>query len=487
MGPLAQQYIETSYQRGYWVMLQNCHLLPSWLKTLAKLLEGIHKPHKDFRLWLTTQPTDEFPMSILQRSLKVVTEAPDDLRQNLLNSYCRASEDLLQQSKHLAFPSLVYVLSFFHAVIQERRKYGKIGWNVAYDFNEADLSISTRLLAFYLDKAVDTGDPIPWSTLRYLIGEVMYGGRVTDSYDRRALNTYLEEYLGDFLFDSYQPFYFCRKGYDYAIPPSGHLLRYSEYIKEMPTYNGPEVFGLHANAEIGYFVDTSRKLWENILKLNVSSSAVAPGGSTREDSVGTTAAEIQEKLAFEPLVFETEQHVPTPTEVVLKQEIERFNLLTERMRQSLTDLQKALKGEIGMSVELESLSNSLVRGSIPKEWARVAPSSMKPLASWVSHFLKRYEQYTDWIEKGAGWDFENKRLTCQRPKELTVQMPLIQVVPVEMSKSTSRNCLRTPVYSTQNRSNAMGEGWVFDATLPIKQHQSLWILAGVCLVLQDSY
>jgi len=45
-------------------------------------------------------------------------------------------------------------------------------------------------------------------TLRYLIGEAMYGGRVSDSYDRRILNTYLDEYLGDFLFDTFQPFHF---------------------------------------------------------------------------------------------------------------------------------------------------------------------------------------------------------------------------------------------------------------------------------------
>eukprot|EP00913_Durusdinium_trenchii_P027179 g25501.t1 len=56
MGGVAQQTIETGYQRGNWVMLQNCHLLASWLRTLEKILEQMHKPHKDFRLWLTTMP-----------------------------------------------------------------------------------------------------------------------------------------------------------------------------------------------------------------------------------------------------------------------------------------------------------------------------------------------------------------------------------------------------------------------------------------------
>jgi hypothetical protein len=71
MGPKAQELIETGATRGLWIMLQNCHLLPNWLKTLEKILEKITKPHPDFRLWLTTEPTDRFPLGVLQRSLKV--------------------------------------------------------------------------------------------------------------------------------------------------------------------------------------------------------------------------------------------------------------------------------------------------------------------------------------------------------------------------------------------------------------------------------
>ncbi len=55
-------------------MLQNCHLLVKWLRELEKVLERISKPHPDFRLWLTTDPTPEFPIGILQRSLKVYND-----------------------------------------------------------------------------------------------------------------------------------------------------------------------------------------------------------------------------------------------------------------------------------------------------------------------------------------------------------------------------------------------------------------------------
>lgn len=80
------------------------------------------------------------------------------------------------------------------AGLQERRKYGKLGWNVPYDFNETDFRISLALINTYLGKAlarapgstgssaavaaetaVGGGEAIPWATLSYLIGEAMYG------------------------------------------------------------------------------------------------------------------------------------------------------------------------------------------------------------------------------------------------------------------------------------------------------------------------
>ena len=48
------------------MLLQNCHLLASWLKTLERILSDAKDPHKDFRLWLTTEPTEKFPIGILQ-------------------------------------------------------------------------------------------------------------------------------------------------------------------------------------------------------------------------------------------------------------------------------------------------------------------------------------------------------------------------------------------------------------------------------------
>lgn len=85
---MALQLLETAVARGQWLMLQNCHLLVKWLKDLEKSLERITKPHPDFRLWLTTDPTKGFPIGILQKSLKVCLGASTQIGYNPAPGHC---------------------------------------------------------------------------------------------------------------------------------------------------------------------------------------------------------------------------------------------------------------------------------------------------------------------------------------------------------------------------------------------------------------
>ncbi|KAL8274185.1 hypothetical protein Esti_001870 [Eimeria stiedai] len=423
MGEQAQQLVEAGYQRGFWIMLQNCHLLPAWLEKLAKLLQDMKKPHAGFRLWLTSQPADVFPLSILQASLKVVTEPPDGLRANMQSSYSLLREDAFDHCNHSAYPSLVYTLSFFHAVVQERRKYGKMGWNIPYDFNESDLSISISLAKTYLDKSsspsegadknTDSQDPsllsnesdIPWETLRYLIGEAVYGGRVTDDYDRRVLETYLDEYLGEFLLDTYRQFSFYSRETGYTLPSDDTFTGHIEFIKSMPTSSSPEVFGLHSNAQIGYFVDNAKLIWHGLLKINRSSASGNRNESAsrdlKQDTLVETLSDILEKLPKKDLYYAAESDALSPTQVVLAQELDRLNRLVEKVSQSLHDLSHALHGDIGMSAELDELSSAIQTGFVPAQWRAFAPPSCKPLGSWVAHLLRRVIQYTKWMEEGS--------------------------------------------------------------------------------------
>lgn len=126
---------------------------------------------------------------------------------------------------------------------------------------------SWNLISLYLNKAIETNEEeLPWSTLRYLIGEAMYGGRVTDDYDRRVLNTYLKEFMGDFIFDTNQKFFFSQSDYDYVIPYEAESKEQIENeVDKIPLFTNPNVFGLHSNAEIQYFSNSVKELWINVL------------------------------------------------------------------------------------------------------------------------------------------------------------------------------------------------------------------------------
>ncbi|XP_055909296.1 LOW QUALITY PROTEIN: dynein axonemal heavy chain 10 [Eupeodes corollae] len=401
----ALSLLDLCMRQGQWLLLQNGHLLISFIYQVEKYLDKIDNPHPDFRLWITTDPTPSFPIGILQRSLKVVTEPPKGLKLNLNTTFYKLEDDNFNSCAHVAFKPLVYVLAFFHAVVQERRSYDKLGWNINYDFNECDFDVCINIMKTYLNKALNAKNPrIPWESLKYLIGEVMYGGRVIDDFDRRIVLTYLNEYMGDFIFDSFQPFYFFKDDdFQYGIPDEmEHVDDVAAYVDQLPLVNTPEVFGLHANADILNYTQATRSILSHLSDLQPQTGEVL-SGTSRDDFIDIIAAEILSKL---PQYFEvwrikkTFQMNITPTNVVLLQELERFNLLTLRMRKTLDILRKALAGETGMDNMLDEIANSLYNGKLPSYWANLAPATCKQLGGWMEHLLNRAKQYHYWSLSG---------------------------------------------------------------------------------------
>ncbi|CAD5121743.1 DgyrCDS10220 [Dimorphilus gyrociliatus] len=404
----ALSLLEIAISRGQWLLLQNCHLLLGCLDELEKYLQKVTNPHPHFRLWLTTAPVNNFPLSILRRSLKVVTEAPYGLKLNLRHTYSRITTNLTTSCSNSAFHPLLFVLAFFHGVVQERRKYGKIGWNVPYEFNESDFLVASNILSIYLNKLLKHPRlEIPWNSLKFLIGQITYGGRVTDSYDRRIIATYMDEYMGDFIFEKIQSFYFYKdSSICYKIPePSkgqrAHKQMYVDYIESLPLTNSPEVYGLSLMAEIGYYTDATRDLWRNLAELRPTIDNKEYDLSV-EDRLERIVDEILNQL---PNLFGTLKlkgnldKTLKPIAVVLFQELERFNLLREKIFRTLSELKRAIKGEDGMNEELDEVSSSLINDQIPNSWKRLAPETRKSLADWIIHLKLRSVQYLKWVEE----------------------------------------------------------------------------------------
>ena len=429
---------------------------PSGTKTAAP----IGDVHPNFRLWLTSMPTSAFPVSILQNSIKVTNEPPKGVRANMLRTLAdmdaveydtTGNELCVQEISTPAMPSkplmtrrpslrtaagaagsstleagadatrpagktvqvyrkLLLGLSYFHALLQERRKFGSMGWNIPYAWMQSDLDVSKAQLKMYLQEALKgslhTASAVPWDTLREMIGEVNYGGRVTDERDQRCVRAMLHAIFSpDILQDSYK---LCGTAPGYGALPDGTLDQVKSFVNNLPLDEPPALFGLHANADVTLQLRESSSFIEAVIALQPHGHADSQGASSNStSSLLETATAILAQLP-------TSVPVPVPAAagpadamvvdamtVFLHQELERYSTLLQVVRSSLVELQKALKGQVVMSAALERLCASLLFNAVPALWHQAAYPSLKPLQSWVDDLAERIQCLVQWLQSGA--------------------------------------------------------------------------------------
>ena len=135
----------------------------------------------------------------------------------------------------------------------------------------------------------------------------------------------------------------------------------------------------------------------------MGSSFGGGGGITREAHIANTARDVQDKVPKEYDMMAIAKQMGenrTPCQIVLLQELERWNILVNFMARKLSDLQKALIGEIGMSDDLDGLGSDLFNGYLPSMFRRYVPDTQKALGGWMDHFVGRMDLYSNWIEHG---------------------------------------------------------------------------------------
>ncbi|KAH9496161.1 Dynein heavy chain 6, axonemal [Bulinus truncatus] len=443
-GPKAEELIsKAQILKGRWVFLQNCHLAASWMPKLQSIVERFNQGNDEnldpqFRLWLSSRPDPSFPVSILQYGIKMTIESPQGLKANLLRTFGSSgggviSENLYDKgSTRLAWRPLLYGLCLFNSVIHERKKYGTLGWNIPYEFNDSDLEVSILKLQMLLEEQ----EEVPWAALNYLTGEVTYGGRVTDDWDRRCLISLLSKFYNQSLF---QPGY----SYDTAnmycpVPEKTTFASVFSYIEELPNYDRPDIFGMTENAEKSCREFQATGIIKTIISVQPRRTTSLTGSQKSNDmAVLEIAEEISQHLPFciedssqkpDSTVLEPQRSLKSILQkdvdkkgldkdkikildsltaklagnsallTILRQEIDRFNNLLSIIQTSLTQLTLAVKGEIVMSEQLEDTYDSLLTQRIPSQWKNAAYESAKSLSSWVTDLQKRVTFFASWAK-----------------------------------------------------------------------------------------
>ncbi|XP_054190338.1 dynein axonemal heavy chain 14 isoform X15 [Homo sapiens] len=415
-----------------WVFLQNCHLATSFMPRLCTIVESFNSPNvtidPEFRLWLSSKSYSSFPIPVLKKGLKIAVESPQGLKSNLLQTFgCTGSGEVTEEIFENPdcgqwWKKLLFSLCFFNAVINERKNYGILGWNIAYKFNSSDLGVAIKVLENSL-----RGQPsISWQALRYLIGEVIYGGRVIDNWDKRCLKTLLYKFCNpEVLKDDFS---FSSDGICLPVPGSASIKDYIHIIQSLPDDDLPEVLGIHPEAIRSCWETQGEKFIENLIamqpKTTTANLMIRPEQSKdelvmeilsdllkrlpltvekEEIAVGTpsTLKSMMSSSIWESLSKNLKDHDPLIHCVLLtflKQEIKRFDKLLFVIHKSLKDLQLAIKGEIILTQELEEIFNSFLNMRVPTLWQKHAYRSCKPLSSWIDDLIQRLNFFNTWAK-----------------------------------------------------------------------------------------
>jgi dynein heavy chain len=446
----AENFINHSKAKGEWVLLQNCHLGLRYMETLFEMYkadalnaavakaetdkdadkpEAGKKPdksketakvtHEDYRLWITTEVHPNFPISLLQLSLKLTNEPPAGARASMKRTLISITQQTIDTVESSEWRRLIYILAFFNTTVQERRKFGPLGWAIPYEFNASDFSASLSFISGQITEATKTSkgyyDESFWQTVRYGVCEIHYGGRVTDELDRRLIKTIGEHYFNNFRAFITTPEYQYFDGVpggtggkQYPIVDCTQVSQYLDRVSQMPNNDPPEVFGLHGLADVKLRRDQANEIFQKIIDIQPKESSV--GGMTREDVVKKRIGEL---LPLVPPDFDMEQvrkavdnrasaisgggKVHQPLDVCAKQEIERMQNVLKTVTRTLKDLELAIDGTIVMNDMLYNAMNSLFDGRIPEHWRKISWSATS-LKDWFDQMRDRHAQYTKWYE-----------------------------------------------------------------------------------------
>jgi len=264
---------------------------------------------------------------------------------------------------------------------------------------------------------------VPWQDLRYLFGDIMYGGHIVNDMDRLVCNTYLQYFLRDELLDELPMFPYLDDHIEshsnggnsssgdnlkvFTAPKlSSGFERMLEHIDICLVTDTSLAFGLHPNTEILFSTESSEKLIQGAL--TIGGSAIThlhnPGETTTGESLQSIAEGVLQDIleTYREIRFDIGEimggidELQNPFQNILLQECDRMNNLLEYMTKTLQELDLGFRGDLTMSDSMEVMQESLYIDKVPTCWQKHAYPSQRSLSSWLADLQRRISQLQEW-------------------------------------------------------------------------------------------
>ncbi|OMJ92391.1 hypothetical protein SteCoe_4833 [Stentor coeruleus] len=381
----ALKLLKECAHKGHWLCLKNLHIVTGWLPLLEKELK-IMKPNDSFRLWLTTEPHSKFPAILLQSSLKISYESPPGIKKNLQRTYLSITPEDFEKGSVIRAQAL-FSLAWFHAIVQERRTYIPQGWSKFYEFSLADIRTGINLLEKVLERA-----PVQWSTLRGLLENAVYGGRIDNFFDIKVLQAYLEKYFSETTFSNG----ILSQGI--KLPNSKSYKEYIKLIDGLSDVDSPKLFGLPLNINRSVQRFNSANVIKQIKQLSaISHEDIKFDREQWSEKLGPISnlwkTMLKSEDRFKGKLEESEDSL---SNFVITEARYAFKML-EKVNESLESISKVISGNELLTSSIEQDGKELLMNQVPESWSSMWEGPNSPVA-WLRALVRKTSALKRWLE-----------------------------------------------------------------------------------------
>ena len=240
------------------------------------------------------------------------------------------------------------------------------------------------------------GNKVPWDDMKYIIGEIMYGGHITDDWDRKLCKAYLDFLMKEELFDEMDmiPYPPKNSNTSFKCPKVPSFDAYFSHINALP--ETPLTFGMNPNAELNYREDQADTLFTTLQDLQPKDAKGGTEQDTAQQEKFKDIKDMVEKFDSQRIsqdFFKGDEN-RSPFQNVFMQEGDRMNSLIKTILDSMNDLELAMNGQLTMTETLDNLQDCLMMYRVPEQWQKY--ETTRTLLPWLGNLSYRIEQLNNW-------------------------------------------------------------------------------------------